>query len=240
MMVDKKAADEPRDDEPDKGIIAASPYEAPMGGHMFLGDVIYWVASEGHDHHPNDQDEAAQSVFNAIDCGRFPVEGLNEKNEPEVIPSGYFSNVTTVEPSETQAFFSPVEDKFPLTQFGGTLTLPREQEPKWRRIRCEVAEVINIWPKSWWSATAVPKTRPGDSELVERINAVIQKAKPRVGSHSYRRMAALICKASQTGDGKFEGFSQSTVIKILTDNYGPMNRLGIKADISAKDRAAKK
>ena len=165
---------------------------------------------------------------------------MNEKNEPEVIPSGYFSNVTTVESSETQAFFSPVEDKLPLTQFGGTLTLPREREPKWRRIRCEVAEVINIWPKSLWSATAVPKTRPGDTELAERIKAVIDEAKPRDGKHSYRRMAELVCRSDQPGGGKFENFSENTVVKIISDRYLPMKQLGIRAEISAKARVAKK
>ncbi len=228
-----------------KPLDVTSPYDDPMDGWMYLGEVIYWVASEGKSFHPSDQDEAEKAVFVAIDCNRLKVEGKNADGEPEPIPGSYFSNVITTGPSEWRPFFSQIDrdpnsdidDPDARIEFGGTLTLAGKDKPKWTNIRCKKESVINIWPKSLWSATTGPKSRPSDAGLAERIEAVIAEARPRKGKQSYRQMAALICKDD---GGKFENFSQNTVIKILTDKYGPMERLGIKANISAKDRVAKK
>ena len=87
------------------------------------------------------------------------------------------------------------------------------------------------------AGSPVDKNRPGDGELADRINAVIDEARLISKKHSYRRMATLIC---QPGGGTFRDFKESTVVKIISDRYNVMKRLSIKANISAKDPAAKK
>ena len=233
MMVKKNTADEPRDDRgPDKGQIAASPYEAPMDGHMGLGDVVYWVASNGHSYSPADDIEAFEVVRSAIDRGHLQVEGLNKNNVMVAIPGNRFSNVTAFEPSETQDFFSPIEDKHPKTQFGGTLTPPREDEPELRRIRCRVADVIKLWPfghtqsEETQSGTIGPRKPSNRAIKMWAVDAAVKSLWPGGvpwnvdGGIPQVYKTKIINHAEEQHGKKYLDNSNKTIQRYFSDHYG--------------------
>ena len=212
------------------------PYEKPMDGWMHLGEVIYWVASEGKSFHPTDQSEAEADVFSAIDRDRLPVEGLNRTGEPEPIPASYFSNVTAFEPSETQSLFEQNEDKPPLTAFGGMLTLPGEDDPRWRRIRCRKDKVRELWPfGNAQSEEAQPNTKrprkpPSRAIKMWAVDAAVKSLWPGGvpwnvdGGVPQTYKTKIIDHDAEHHDRKFLDNANKTIQRYFSDHYGWDNK----------------
>jgi len=109
------------------------------------------------------------------------------------------------------------------------------RDGEWKTVTVPSQDVQRLWPVTANNDSGTPgrntRSNPGkDAELSRRINAVIAAAKKKNSKHSYRRMAELICEPLR---GSFEGYSQSTVAKIISNRYPQMTRLGITAKVPA-------
>ena len=125
----------------------ASPFEETSEKpKMYLGEVLYWVASKGKTHPVSDYIEDWPKVRAKIVAGELPVEGKNTRtNQFEPILDSNFSAAVIGEANSSEFLFSPVDECH--GSVGGTLYPPGETDPLWIQIQCMKAKVQKAWPE---------------------------------------------------------------------------------------------
>jgi hypothetical protein len=121
-----------------------SPYSEPRDGHLFLGETLRWIATQGgcleSDEAAAHWEDAEQELFTRLGTGALVAEGANKQGEYVPIRAGLWPLASSdYEPDRPTVVYP---DRIGGT-FGGTLQVGSE---RWEGVRVRKIDVERFWP----------------------------------------------------------------------------------------------